>query len=180
MLGDSETGSDDTSGAVIHSRLPTQPAKEDIPMADLHTSTSFTSLISHQGSPFAAELERRLASDEPLTDIVDWWKQEFDTASPTIDLDVFSACEAQPSSGEGCPTLWELTENETVVLTLDIGWSFSGEEELTVAIESPDASPEMQIAWDKIQQARVALRANANADAAGVVVAGEQASSSQA
>jgi hypothetical protein len=110
------------------------------------------------GSPFAAELDRRLAGDEPLVRIILWWRTEY-----------YAWRDSQPSSGEGCPTLWELTENETVVLTLIIGWSSVGwplstagekdEEDLTKAINSPDVYPEVQSAWDYMQQARTALRA---------------------
>jgi hypothetical protein len=84
--------------------------------------------------------------------------------------------ELQPSSGEGCPSLLDLTDNETTALTLGIGWSFSGEEEeeLTKAIKSPGVHPEVQLAWDDLRQARAALRAAAVVAA---VAAGEQSPS---
>jgi hypothetical protein len=40
-------------------------------MTELHVPTS------RRGSPFAAELDRRLKSDEPLTSVVDWWRTAF-------------------------------------------------------------------------------------------------------
>ena len=120
-------------------------------MADLRASTSLTSCQRGQGSPFAAELDRRLAGDEPLINAITWWVTEY-----------FAWRKTQPDPGEGGPSLMDLTDNETSALTLDIGWSFSpvGEdEELTKAIKSPGVCPEVQLAWDDMRQARTALRA---------------------
>ena len=131
--------------------------------AELLASTSLTSRQRGQGSPFAAELDRRLAGNEPLVSILMWWLTEY-----------YAWRESQPSSGEDCPSLLDLTDNETTALTLGIGWSFSGEEEeeLTKAIKSPGVYPGVQIAWDNLRQARAALRAAAAA-------AGEQSPSQQ-
>jgi hypothetical protein len=134
-------------------------------MAELYASTSLTSRQRGQGSPFAAELDRRLAGDEPLASIITCWCTKY-----------FAWRESQPSPGEGGPSLLDLTDNETTALTLDIGWSFSSvgedeerwlfspvgeDEELTKAIKSPGVYPEVQIAWDDMRQARAALRAAA-------------------
>ena len=139
-------------------------------MDELHVSTSRPSTSRRgAGSPFAAELDRRLAGDESLTSVLMRWLTEY-----------YAWRELQPSSGEGCPSLLDLTDNETTALTLDIGWPFSptgeeeekGEEELTKAIKSPGVYPGVQIAWDNLRQARAALRAAAAA-------AGEQSPSQQ-
>ena len=139
-------------------------------MDELHVSTSRPSTSRWgAGSPFAAELDRRLAGNEPLVSILMWWLTEY-----------YAWRESQPSSGEDCPSLLDLTDNETTALTLDIGWPFSpagedeekGDEELTKVIMSPDVSPEVQSAWDDLRQARVALRAKANV--AVIAAAGEQ------
>jgi hypothetical protein len=128
-------------------------------MAELHVSTSHPSSSRRwgQGSPFATELDRRLAGDEPLTSIIRWWYTAY-----------FAWRKTQPepsASGEG-PSLLDLTDNETTVLTLNIGWSFSltdEEEELTKAIKSPGVCPALQSAWDDVREARAALRAAAAA-----------------
>jgi hypothetical protein len=38
-------------------------------------STTFTR--NRQGSPFAAELDDRLAGNEPLSSIVEWWNEKY-------------------------------------------------------------------------------------------------------
>ena len=135
-------------------------------MDELHVSTSRPSTSRWgAGSPFAAELDRRLAGNEPLVSILMWWLTEY-----------YAWRESQPSSGEDCPSLLALTDNETTALTLDIGWSFSSvgedeerwlfspvgeDEELTKAIKSPGVCPEVQLAWDDMRQARTTLRAAA-------------------
>ena len=124
-------------------------------MADLRASTSLTSCQRGQGSPFAAELDRRLAGDEPLINAITWWVTEY-----------FAWRKTQPDPGEGGPSLMDLTDNETSALTLDIGWSFplTGEdEELTKYIMAPDVYPDVQSAWDDMRQARTTLRAAAAA-----------------
>jgi hypothetical protein len=123
-------------------------------MADnLRTSTSLT---SRPVSPLAAELDRKLAGSEPLANVIAWWCAGY-----------FAWRKTQPGPGEGGPSLLDLTDNETTVLTLDIGWSPSltassstgSDEEITEAIKGPDVLPEMPHAWDDLRQARTALRA---------------------
>jgi len=138
-------------------------------MAELHKSTSTSRLsapqpsparraLFGQGSPFAAELDRKLAGDEPLVIIIPWWIDKY-----------FAWRKTQPDPGENGPSLMDLTDNETTVLTLNIGWSFplSGEdEELTRIINnSPDTSLDAQSTWNDLRQARATLRAKANAAA---------------
>ena len=127
-------------------------------MAELHESTSLPSparrRLFGQGSPFAAELDRKLAGhDEPLISVIKWWVDKY-----------FEWRKTQPDPGEDGPSLMDLTDNETTALTLDIGWSFpltGDDEELTKAIMASDASPELQSAWDGLRQARATLRATA-------------------
>jgi hypothetical protein len=129
-------------------------------MADLHKSTTShpspaRRRLFGQGSPFAAELDRKLAGhDEPLIRVIKWWVDKY-----------FEWRKTQPDPGEDGPSLMDLNDNETSVLTLNVGWSFplTGEdEELTKVIMTPDVSPETQSAWDDLRQARATLRAKAS------------------
>jgi hypothetical protein len=105
-------------------------------MADLHVPTS------HRGSPFAAELDRRLAGDEPLTNVVAWWRTSYR-----------EWCEPQPFADEGGPSIADLSENEDSVFCLGGIWALSPtDEELTEDIENPD----VQAAWDSVRKARAA------------------------
>jgi hypothetical protein len=107
--------------------------------ADLRASTSLT---SGKGSPYAAELDRKLAGDGCLGDIIGWWVTEY-----------FAWRGTQPDPGDGGPSLLDLTDNETTVLTLDIGG------ELT----EDSSNPEVRVALGYMREARAALRAAAAA-----------------
>jgi hypothetical protein len=103
------------------------------------------------GSPLAAELDRKLAGSESLANVIAWWCAGY-----------FAWRKTQPGPGEGGPSLLDLTDNETTVLTLDIGWSPSltgADEEITEAIRRPGMYPEMLYAWNDLRQVRTALRA---------------------
>jgi hypothetical protein len=64
-----------------------------------------------KGSPFAAELDRKLAGDESLTDVVEWWRAAYREWR-----------EPQPSVYEGGPSMDDLTENEEAVYCLGGIW----------------------------------------------------------
>ena len=109
-------------------------------MAELHV------LIPRRGSPFAPELDRRLAGNEPLSSVVDWWHTEYHEWR-----------KLQVRAASGGPTKADLTENEDAVYSLGRAWWFAppDEEGLTEATKDPD----VQVAWGPVRQARAALRA---------------------
>jgi hypothetical protein len=61
-------------GECTECRLADQQAS---PRTEDATELSTTYTRNRQGSPFAAELDRRLAGDEPLPGIVLWWWKEY-------------------------------------------------------------------------------------------------------
>jgi hypothetical protein len=62
-----------------------------------------------QGSPFAAELDRRLAGDEPLVDVVNWWETAYTEWRMS-----------QPLLSEDNPHVADLTEHEMAVFGIGI------------------------------------------------------------
>jgi hypothetical protein len=100
--------------------------------AELRASTSSTSC---QGSPYAAELDTRLRSDEPLADIVDWWREKYREWRSTLDPDVV----------EGVGPISKL---EWTVYCVD------GSE------DNPDS--DIQAGWDYLKEDRAALQAQAS------------------
>jgi hypothetical protein len=60
---------------VIDRAFTNQPAKEDHPMAEIRAD--LLASTSRQGTPLAAELDVRLKSDEPLANVVDWWRTAY-------------------------------------------------------------------------------------------------------
>jgi hypothetical protein len=98
-----------------------------------------------KGSPHAAELDRRLAGDEPLTRVVEWWLTAYREWSGP-----------QPYTGEGGPGIADLTENEDAVYCLGGVWWFSStREDLT----KDNSDPDVQVAWGRVRQARAVLQA---------------------
>jgi hypothetical protein len=69
---------------------------------DLHASTPAIFTRNRQGTPLAAELDVRLKSDEPLANVVDWWRTAYREWR-----------EPQLSAGNAAPL--SFTENESVV-----------------------------------------------------------------
>jgi hypothetical protein len=114
--------------------------------ADLLTSTSQRG----KGSPLAAELDRKLASTEPLTSIVEWWRDGY-------------VAWVKSSSPDGIrPDTGDLTENEQSALYLVSAWELTpGPGPLT----EDDADPNVQLGWNRVRQARNTLRAAAGGQA---------------
>jgi hypothetical protein len=108
-------------------------------MVELNTSTS------RPGTPFAKELNIRLAGSEPLPNIVLWWGGEYQTWRNGHDDD-----------DDFCGMNF-LSENEDSVYCLGLTWTLVGRENLT----EDDPNPDMQRAWEPVHQARAALRAAA-------------------
>jgi hypothetical protein len=52
---------------------------------ELNTSTSLSSPCP--GTPFAAELDAKLVSDEALSSIVAWWRSKYREWRPTLDAE---------------------------------------------------------------------------------------------
>jgi hypothetical protein len=103
-----------------------------------------TSASSRPGSPFAAELDRRLAGDEPLPIVVGWWRMAYS-----------KWCVPQMHKDDGGPSIADLTANEDAVYRLARAWEFSpGKEPLT----EDDANPDVQNCWGPVRQARETLR----------------------
>jgi hypothetical protein len=103
------------------------------------------------GTPFAAELDRKLAGDESLAKVVAWWRTTYDEWR-----------EPQLSAGNAAPL--SFTENESAVLHLDVVWTI---EELNRDLTEEIEDPIVQEAWGPVRQARATLRAAAAAVAAG-------------
>jgi hypothetical protein len=102
-------------------------------------------LIPRRGSPFAAELDRRLAGDEPLAKVVAWWRAAY-----------LEWCEPLPFADEGGPSIGDLTKNENAVYCLGFAWALVSESEV---LTEDDANPEVRNFWTGVRQAREALRA---------------------
>jgi hypothetical protein len=101
---------------------------ENYLMTEPHTRTE-PHPRSRLGSPFAAELDRRLAGDEPLPDIVLWWWKEYQAWR-----------KLQPLDAEGWgPSVLDLTDNEDSVYCLTGIWLMSKSKTLT----EDDADPEV-------------------------------------
>jgi hypothetical protein len=99
-----------------------------------------------QGSPFAKELDERLAGDEPLVNVVTWWPRAY-----------WPWAEAQPPVHEGGPSTNELSDNEEHVYALNGLWrDASTDEQIALTEEHPD--PDVQLAWRELRQAREDLR----------------------
>jgi|SRR6516164_3329197 hypothetical protein len=100
---------------------------------------------SRRGSPFAAELDTRLAGDEPLANVVAWWRAAY-----------WEWSEPQPYADEGGPSIADLTENEDAVYCLGLAWALVSESEV---LTEDDADADVQNFWTGVRQARDALRA---------------------
>jgi hypothetical protein len=85
-----------------------------------------------KGSPFAAELDDRLKSDEPLSSIVDWWEEKYRAWRPTLDA-------------LGVKGLGPISDREMTVFCV-----FGSE-------DSPDV--DVQKSWDFLRKDRAALQA---------------------
>jgi hypothetical protein len=109
------------------------------------TELSTTFPRNRQGSPFAAELDRRLAGNESLIDIVVWWCTSYR-----------EWCAPLPVANDGGPSIMDLTEHEESVFCLGGVWSLvPGDEPLTEDI----VDPKVQDMWDYVRKARAALQA---------------------
>jgi hypothetical protein len=111
-------------------------------MAELTVPTS-----GRRGSPFAAELDRKLAGTAPLINAVAWWRAGYQEWR-----------ESQPPASAGGPSIKDLTENEEAVFYLGLTWSISPVDGVELSEEVDD--PDVQKCWDRVKQARAALRAN--------------------
>jgi hypothetical protein len=119
-------------------------------MAEIHTDLrASTSSTSRKGTPFAAELDRKLAGDEPLIKVVNWWS----TAYREWREPLLSAGNAPPLS---------FTENESTVNHLGVVWMI---EEIPGELTEDIKDPIVQEAWGPVRQARAALHANVDAQA---------------
>jgi len=94
--------------------------------------TEHQAATDHKGSPFAAELEARLKSDEPLSSIVDWWGKKYNEWRPSLDA-------------EGVEGIGPISDREMSVFCT---W---GSED--------DPDPKVQHNWDLLRQDRAALQA---------------------
>jgi hypothetical protein len=94
-------------------------------------------------SPFAAELDRRLAGDEPFSSIVVWWRDSY-----------YAWRESMPPTGN--PSTADLTENEDCVFCLDFAWALKSKFE---TLTEDDDDPDVQFHWNYVRQARAALQA---------------------
>jgi hypothetical protein len=87
------------------------------------------------GSPFAAELDVRLKSDEPLSSIVAWWDEKYDEWRPTI--------------GDKYAGVGPISDREWSVFCL-----YGAED---------DPDPGIQKGWDFLRKDRAALQASVTA-----------------
>ena len=117
-------------------------------MVEPNTSASRPTVFTRNrpGTPFAAELDHRLAGDESLTDVVHWWRTAYREWR-------------EPQLSAGVPRT-ALSENESVVLHLDVVWTI---EELGGDLTEEIDDPIIQEAWGPVRQVRAALRAAAAA-----------------
>jgi hypothetical protein len=89
--------------------------------------------LKTSGSPYAAELDARLKSNEPLSSIVEWWDKKYDEWRPTLDA-------------QGVVGIGPISDHEMTVFCI-----FGPE-------DSP--SPNVQKGWDFLRQDRAALQAS--------------------
>jgi hypothetical protein len=85
------------------------------------------------GSPYAAELDRKLISDEPLSSIVEWWSGKYRVWRHSLDA-------------EGVVGIGPISEREMTVFCI-----FGSE-------DSPD--PDVQKSWGFLRKDRAALQAS--------------------
>jgi hypothetical protein len=84
-----------------------------------------------QGSPYAAELDVRLKSDEPLSSVVSWWSERYREWRPTLDA-------------EGVESIGPISDREMTVF----------------CIFGPEDSPraDIQVGWDFLRKDREELQ----------------------
>jgi hypothetical protein len=90
-------------------------------------------------TPFAAELTAKLAGDEPLAAIVNWWDRQYRA---------FRA-------DNGPISITKMSEAEGSVHCLLGVWELVSESE---TLTEDDPNPNVQESWSYVRQARAALR----------------------
>jgi hypothetical protein len=104
-----------------------------------------------KGSPLAVKLDRKLAGDEPLADVVNWWYHQYQEWRANNNI---------TNTITNTSVIGHLSDNEILLHGLVRAWSLvSKSETLTEDNIEANADPDVHACWERVSQAREVLRA---------------------